>query len=386
MALEPHTFAGQTAGSQDQLVSLEPVHNLLYSLVLLYKEEFMPGLGEWVVRTKDAMTLEERQRHRLVIGGLLHAFVPDTSWQSFAGFADHLATLRPETLQDRLLTVYSSSYCCGVDERTTDRRFPRDKAEILSSTDRYLAFLCDRFGAESIDHDLEAQAYRYVIDPPAMQTLIVNHLRSMWDRYLAAEWSRVRTMLDDSVKAFRPMNLGSLPRLELVKTVADRDLPNPQWSRMVEDANRVVLVPNAHVGPYLGKLYTANALVVVFGARHPEGACGEVPDLTRTEIVTRLNALADDNRLRILRLVAERGEVRSAEVMERLDISQSCTSRHLTQLTANGYLVERRWESGKCYSLNPTRIEETLRAISRFLRVPCRTVVGPADIPKEVKR
>ena len=50
-----------------------------------------------------------------------------------------------------------------------------------------------------------------------------------------------------------------------------------------------------------------------------------------------------------------------------LDLSQSAASRHLKQLSATGYLIERRREGAKCYSLNPDRIEATLQALANFL-------------------
>jgi DNA-binding IclR family transcriptional regulator len=68
-----------------------------------------------------------------------------------------------------------------------------------------------------------------------------------------------------------------------------------------------------------------------------------------------------------LKLVAEEGEQRSQDIMIRLELSQSAASRHLQQLTATGYLTERRCDGAKCYRLNPERIESTLRAISAFL-------------------
>jgi DNA-binding transcriptional ArsR family regulator len=53
--------------------------------------------------------------------------------------------------------------------------------------------------------------------------------------------------------------------------------------------------------------------------------------------------------------------------MTKLDLSQSAASRHLKQLSATGFLAERRCTGAKCYDLNPQRIEDTLTAISLFL-------------------
>jgi DNA-binding transcriptional ArsR family regulator len=108
-------------------------------------------------------------------------------------------------------------------------------------------------------------------------------------------------------------------------------------------------------------------LWVLFGARLPEGTQFQAPDLSRTEIVVRLSALADDNRLQILKLILEQGELSSQEIMASLEFSQSAASRHLKQLSATGYLSERRCNGAKCYQLNPERIENTLQAVSNFL-------------------
>ena len=57
------------------------------------------------------------------------------------------------------------------------------------------------------------------------------------------------------------------------------------------------------------------------------------------------------------------------DIMLQLELSQSAASRHLTQLTATGYLEERRCEGAKCYTLSPERVENTLRAVAAFLEI-----------------
>ena len=139
------------------------------------------------------------------------------------------------------------------------------------------------------------------------------------------------------------------------------------WRAAFEHTKQLIFVPSAHVGPYVSKFRSGDTLWMLFGARIPEGAQVHAPDLSRGEILVRLNALADDTRLRILKLIAESGELHSQEIMAGLELSQSATSRHLKQLSATGYLNERRCAGAKCYTLNPTRLEDTLRAISGFL-------------------
>jgi ArsR family transcriptional regulator len=90
--------------------------------------------------------------------------------------------------------------------------------------------------------------------------------------------------------------------------------------------------------------------------------------LSRSDLLNQLNALADDTRLHIIELVSGEGELRAQEIIARLGLSQSSASRHLRQLTATGYLIERRGEAGKIYSLNRDRIEDTLDAVRQSLQ------------------
>jgi len=99
----------------------------------------------------------------------------------------------------------------------------------------------------------------------------------------------------------------------------------------------------------------------------PEGSEVRIPELDRAEIVARLSALADDTRLNILQMIAENGQMRAQEIMEAINLSQPSVSRYLTQLTATGYLQERRESGAKVYILNKDRIEKTLKAIQAFL-------------------
>jgi DNA-binding transcriptional ArsR family regulator len=53
--------------------------------------------------------------------------------------------------------------------------------------------------------------------------------------------------------------------------------------------------------------------------------------------------------------------------MEEVGLSQPSVSRYLSQLTATGYLQERRVNGSKAYALNRDRIEKTLKAVHKFL-------------------
>ena len=354
-------------------VALEPAHSSLTSLLLLFKIDRLSGLDEWVTRTAAALTPEQRYTNSLVMNGVYYAIVPERSFASFPAYVDHLAALDPTILRDRVFNAYAQirkdGECCAPAD-PINRRVAIDTAPLLADVNRFLGFLRERFTEDHIDVAIETEAHGYLNDPPALQALIVTHLRSMWNQILAPEWERVQPLLQTSVDAFQHLDLSELSRMEALQLVLGRDLDKEEhefWKAAFADTQRLVFVPCTHLGPYVFKFRAGDDLWVLFGARIPEGTQVHAPDLSRAEILVRLNALADDTRLRVLKLVSEGGELRSQDIMARLDLSQSAASRHLKQLSATGYLRERRCEGAKCYALNPDRIQDTWRAISVFL-------------------
>lgn len=348
-------------------VSLEPAQSVFHSLLLLAKTNNLSGFGKWVIETRISMSAMEKQHHQLVMIGLYYAIQPERSWPSFLDYVDHLATMSPMALRDKLLNSYFNMPCLDVAEKSQRIVSDKDFQNLLSSVDSFLTFLQERFSTEHVDPSLESQAYAYIIDPPAMQVLIVHHFRSMWEKYLEAEWERVKPMLQDAVAAFTQVDYRPMGRLEAAEFITGQTLGESHMLQQIEHAEQVIFVPSAHVGPYLGGFRYEQAYGVVFGARLPEGTHYYAPDLSRAEILVRLSTLADDNRLKILRLIAEEGEKRSQEIIQQLDLSQSAASRHLKQLSATGYLIERRCEGAKCYDMNSDRLEDTLRAVLAYL-------------------
>jgi DNA-binding transcriptional ArsR family regulator len=367
-------------------VALEPVVNALQSIFLLVKAVELSGLDPWVEVTLARMTAAERARNRLVMVGLYYAVMPErSSWSDFPAYVNHLQKLPATELRDKLLAGYEcmsphgakqGQGRAGREETTMAGLLDSADATLslleqrLASADAYLSFLRERFTPDHIDEALEREAYRYVADPAALQDLIVSHLRLMWDRYLRKEWQRVEPMLRDAVAAFGEANLTSMDKVEAIRLVTGREVEEQPWLAKVAASDRIVFVPSAHVGPYLWPLKIGGVTYVIFGARLPEGVPYHAPDLSRAEIVVRLGALADDTRLGILRMIAEDGELRSQDVIERLDLSQSAASRHLKQLSAAGFLLERRCNGAKCYRLNGERLEKTLQAVAGFLLQP----------------
>ncbi len=355
-----------TAPPTNQIrVGIEPAHNAFHSLILLTRARELSGLAEWVYITWDALTKEEQQDTDLVMYGLNYVVKPLRSFSSFEAYLEHLKAEDPYVLRDRMLEEYEKMDCCEMESE----EIPISSQEALAHADTYLAYLKQRFPEKFIYPEIERRAYTYAVDPPKMQAFVVNYMQTMWDRFLSAEWQRTSLMLEDAVIAFNQIDFSQMSKTEAIQLVVGHEMEDKHWLADIEEETNLLFVPNPHIGPYQSYFRYRDTLGIVFGARLPEGVMMDAPDLSRNEILVRLNALADDTRLLILKHVAENGEQRSQEIMEQLALSQSSSSRHLTQLSATGYLIERRCEGAKCYHLNPDRIRDTLQAVGCFLLV-----------------
>jgi len=195
--------------------------------------------------------------------------------------------------------------------------------------------------------------------------VIVSHLRMMWNEVLKDEWERVLPLVNESVEAFAQVDLAGMTDDEVMRFVTGQE--HEKWTELIESVDSVVFVPSAHMGPYLGAFHSDDVAWINFGARQPQGVLHGITDLSRAELLVWLSALSDDTRLRILGLIRERGELCAQEIIDILALTQSTCSRHLRQLTASGYLQERRQEIGKCYNLNLERFADTARAIESYI-------------------
>lgn len=363
--MAPTIYDLEKTRTETSLFMLEPGLNAFGSMLLLSYEEDEPGIHEWVSKTRARMSAEERARHKLVMLGLHYAVIPWKIGTSFEGYLSDLEATAPSEFRERLLSAYSK--ICITSESRKEAGQPVNWDEVLASPVNYVSFLRHRFGVALTDEQMETQAYHYVIDPVAMKQLITGHMRWFWETYLKAEWARVRPMLEESARAFNQVDLGDRNRLEIIEYVTGKEVDETKWGQELLEAKELIFIPNAHFGPYMRATKIGDNFYIYFGAHMPEGSDIRIPELDRAEIVSRLSALADDTRLHILQMIAENGEMRSQEIMETLSLSQPSVSRYLTQLTATGYLQERREGGAKVYILNRDRIEKTLKAVHAFL-------------------
>ncbi|MBC8100454.1 MAG: winged helix-turn-helix transcriptional regulator [Armatimonadetes bacterium] len=347
--------------------SLEPAFNLIESLGLLNGTEDLSGLDAWIYETHKAMSPELRRMNKLVFDAAYHAVFPPI------GLPDELSYIRWLESQDAL--AMRDKAIAWIQTYSEAGVVIPPHTDLLADVEAYLGVLEQMIilkraekGYVPFDADLYRTFHRLLNDPEALKQTIISHTQLMWHTLLKPEWERKLPILQAAAAAFEQMSYRNLTPIAAVRAITGRDISGLAWAW--QQTEQIVFIPSPHIGPYLNREDSADGKIaqVLFGVRLPEGSRLGSADLNRSELNVRLSALADDTRLRILELVATQGELYAQDIMTQLDLSQSATSRNLRQLTATGYLIERRRETAKCYSLNRERIDDTMRALTWFFR------------------
>lgn len=349
MAGTPHlTLAPGTVQVE---IELSPVYNILTSLYLVSLAETTPDLDPWVQEVAAGLSPQRRRTHRLVFDLLYSAYEPDVEYSSFPLYLDHLAQSSPRALQQRFLR----------------HMFPHGDAElhqrVLANRELFAGELNRSELDKPADDELVHAAHALVANPPALRKTVIEHLRWMWDEWMAPEWLWHAPSLAETVALYQAQHYPEQNAYDAIKAVTGRTV-NDAWQQALARASVLRFIPSPHVGPYLLHIAYPPVVSIVFAARLPPGATGGPAGPVRMDLLVQLRALADDTRLRILEALQGAPELCAQDIVTKLGLSKSNASRHLSQLSAAGYLIEeQRPGKVKCYRLNPARIIQTSQSL-----------------------
>ncbi|MCP4021085.1 MAG: winged helix-turn-helix transcriptional regulator [Desulfobacteraceae bacterium] len=358
-------------------VGVEPIKNVLNTLFLIADCNEYPGIHPFVTQTHDRLDQKTKQLHETISIGLCHAAVSERQFPNFQAYIQDLKQINPEKFSDRVFESYdrTSAYKVGIisdsNEVTVTKK---DQERLLSSKAIYLEYLKKCFGHEVLDLDIEARAYDLLVEPEKLKATMIDHFQYMWDTFLQEEFEKNENLLFKAASEYNQLQLNSLDTLEAVKRVTGHDLEqewaNKKWEiEWIRKSDHIVFVPSFHMGPYLGRKFLRKAAYIYFSPRIIDGFSPSSQELTRTDIGMRLTTLGDDVRLQILKMLTKEPELSSKQIMDSLNLTQSSASRHLQQLSVNGFINERRQHSAKVYSLNKSYVSQTLEAVSSYLKI-----------------
>ena len=354
---------------------IEPVRNVLNSMLLIADCNEFPGVHPFITQTHAELPDDVKKTNEVMMIGLQYAAVSRKNFFSFEDYLDDLKQLNPDRIPERVFQSYDliSSYKVNILSKENPVSVTRkDQERLLSSKKIYFEYLEKSFGGETLDYDIEGRAYDYLIRPKELRDRMVEHFHFMWTHFLKEEFHRNQAVLEKAVAECNSINVSAMHPFEAAKKITGHDIEQEWMSRRwelnwIETSKKVVFVPSFHMGPYLGRRVLKDAMYIFFSPRISEGLELSSPDLTRTDISTRLTTLSDDVRLSILKMLSRETEMSSKQIMKDLQLTQSSASRHLKQLSATGFLNERRQNSAKIYSLNPAFVSQTLDAVANYL-------------------
>ena len=356
-------------------ISLEPAYNLLNSLGAMEAIESNPGLDDWIIETSARLSSEQRTLIRIFfyfigVEALSNLVEPGLATESFPAFLNALSALDAFELRDTFLAHATEGYTQHL-HPDYEPHEPIDARRALADVN-YMITYTERVSQkdELIDHDLITRLHALLVDPPKLKTTLIRFLGDMWDGCLAAEWERVRPILQQSVDALNQIDTSNVPIMIALQRIIGRDLNSVLDAGELAKFERIQFIPSRHNGPYITTFGNATTLRIVFGARiPPEMKHGDSP-LDNAELLNRLKAMGDETRLNILVALHRQGEMATGEIMDQLDLNKSAASRHLRSLHASGLIHERRDVDGKgkFYTLSDEGIAEMVDTVQTLLR------------------
>jgi DNA-binding transcriptional ArsR family regulator len=222
---------------------------------------------------------------------------------------------------------------------------------------------------------VRAAAALLLARPAEFAERVAGMLERYWQEAFAVEWGRIEPLLAQSIlEAGRLLAaagiwpvLGRLPahcRVDTERRELQIDLPH-EHTVEVSDENPLVLSPSVFVWPHLRiNCDPPWPLAIVYAA--PALAREAEPRIPPAELLRILRALADDTRLRVLRLIAERPRT-TQELEPLVGLSRAGLSKSLQRLAEAGLVVPRRNGYYVVYTLAPERLDALAAALGRFL-------------------
>ncbi len=374
-------------------IALEPVGNALNSFSLLNEVERLSGLNNWVTQTVTTLTSDQRHRHRLVFEGLRDALTPQLDEPNVPSYLHNLSELNPFLVRKMVIEPLRSRFSRLVSYATPDTK------RLFGDIDTYLYCVKLVQGENTFDAELQKEVHTLLQDPPALQSLILEHLELLWKTTFIAEWRRIQSSLRWQVEMFTRSLDENADIEEIFLAFTGRELP-VDIADIAHEASKVMLVPSWHTGRHItlwdGIPFNGNSdwngkeTLRLFFSTPPNYDVGalDAKSIGRNELRARLNALADETRLRIIELLVQHDELSAQEIIASLDLSQSSVSRHLKQLTSMDYLYERRGEgANKTYRLSPFYIHRTADALNTLFTSETIEVAPQASpLSKELRR
>ncbi|MEV6526816.1 DUF5937 family protein [Longispora sp. NPDC051575] len=356
------TFHLPGAAVERLAFAYSPVLEAVLSLHVLIEPKHHPLQHDWVRRMRR---LPPALRREIAAFGFAYrtyfpAFLFPPATGTFATFADELT--RPLVHPPQVLSFEFT-------ETFTATRGELSRVEDPAARDRILGEAARR---EPKSLSLVRLALE---DPAAVLDRFLAMLADYWDAAFRTEWPRVEDLLAASV-AEAGASLAGHGLYGFLRSLWPEIRTDAASERFWLDRRhehdvvigpdeQFVLVPSVYVWPHVRvNCDRPWAPTLVFPVAHLARTAH--PPLPPTDLPRVLRALADETRLRALRLIAERPRS-TQELAPLVGLSEAALSKHLRLLAEAGVLTTRRAGYYVLYSLAPGRITVVMESIRGYL-------------------
>jgi DNA-binding transcriptional ArsR family regulator len=218
----------------------------------------------------------------------------------------------------------------------------------------------DCLGHQPTDYD-PAAALALFDDPEGLRARLLQMIRRFYDEHYRPDEARRQASMRRSAEAHQ----SDLTRdaKDVARLVQGRSTSCLE-TVCLGDYRTYVFVPSLDVGVYNSCIDYPSLHALYYACEHQYRGADDDGTVARLALVYR--ALADEQRLRILRLLRD-DELYVQEIVERTGLHQSVVSRHLSFMKGVGLVNARRENNMKFFSLNREAGDELRRAVETLL-------------------
>ncbi|HTS74375.1 MAG TPA: DUF5937 family protein [Gaiellaceae bacterium] len=357
------TFRFVSEPAESIAFSYSPLLEAVLSLHVLSEPKHHPLQHPWVRRARllPAPLRRRIAAFRFAYDGFVPEFLVPSPGTPYGTFEEELHELQ---------AFDEATLALGFLRPLWDHRGERD--ERLLEDERVREHVLRRAGHLGGDASLAGLIFE---EPRELAARFAELLDQYWQAAFAEEWEALEPRLAETVAdAGRRLAgdgvysylTGLSPQLLIDPGGREirRDLPH-EHTVEVGPHSELVLVPSAYVWPHVRVNCDAPwPAAIVYPA--PFALAAGRSKLPTEDVVHVLRALADDTRLRALKLIAA-GERSTQELAPLIGISQAGLSKHLRLLARAGLVEARRDGYYVLYSLRSDRIATLSESVLDFL-------------------
>ena len=354
------------AAAERVAFSYSPAMEAVLSLHVLVEPKHHPVQHEWVRAMRRLPPALKREVD--VFAFAYRAYFPEFFFPPASGelsdFESELRRLR--TIDEELVRL---EFAIPLIESRAGERASRDPAALQAPGTRRL--LRERAAAAGD----EALARQLLDDPRGLLERFLGLLEAYWEEAFAREWERIEPDLAASVseagrviarRGLYALLPGLWPEVRSDAAAGRFWLERPHDHEVeIGAGDLLVLAPSVYVWPHvrvncdppwpLGLVFPASSIVRESRPRIPPA-----------QLIGVLRALADDTRLRALRLIAERPRS-TQELAPLVGVTEAALSKHLRTLAEAGLLERHRDGYYVLYRIVPGQVAALAPSLEAFL-------------------